>query len=1168
MKINEPNKPVKAEPKLEQAPTPPAPATIFQQATKPATTFSSLPRFDYTLWIPLIAVLISAVSETKTKVTWLRYPAIGLSLLVLLGGLIFLFGKFFKEGTRWTSRQRLGWLGLFVLASLTMLLGFFAPYTNDALRSPAKFPALSWWFNKVERNAFRRAPETTAEIRALHATPNGRLLWAAGNSGMILHSADGGRNWEAQNAGVTNRLNAVCFKDATRGFAVGDQTLLMTTNGGREWQHTVWMNFNLKELMKGRAIEFRQIAFGSADYGLVVGKGGVNLLTSDGGQSWLNLADIKGIDDTLRTNEFSSVAFVSATNVWAATASGGLYNFTLEKDGASLTRNKFPSPPFAIKKLLPWNETNLLALSTNGSLWILAAKWEEWPLPEPSSLKQPTSISAALSDVATDGGARVWGVSTQPVSSFEEFQQSIFQPLFPPGTKWQPSSDLRQNSILTPRTANSEHLYWAGGTKLFSARGLRIVGTTDGWNWSELALPHQSYPPRFFWMLTAACAAASCSMLLLFKPERVSKTTKPDYAVSDAAVESLKDDKLDFAGLALGLARFLRNPNTVPPLTMAVTGDWGSGKSSILNMISSNLVKHSFPVVRFNAWHQQNEEQIFGALLKNVVSQGVPSIWDRSGVEFRARLYRKRIRKRWGMAVLWAVLLGGLAWPAISYLRRDLTPEKPVVPNAVTNETATSHLIVKPISTNAATDVTSLLREGVTLDWQDKPKPAQEKDDSAIANAVINYLKGYGSWPQWITWFVVTLVTAWQFLGRLKAFGLDPAKVLAKAKDGTRLADLETKASFQLRFADQFKEVTEAMGQKQLTIFIDDLDRCQPEKVAQMLEAINFLVASGKCFIVLGFSRLQVEAAVGLGFAPLAAEMDLASEQWRQENERRAAGQQPLLAKLDEAALQRANRRFYARLYLKKLINLEVAVPKAADRHLVDMLTNAPAPVLKPVSSNQNALASISPAKNITLAILLSLLTFFPIIPNAHAEKPDPKQSPAQQKLPPEPKTQPAAATPPKSSAPTSFHWWWALVPSFVVVSLCVRSFRQRPLEDALDPLELRMALDIWLPWVRPEFQSPRELKRYLNLIRYLVMRGSSELPDSSLPKEFGGIILKAEDVVFLSANYLRPAPAKDTADGKIWIQLCEEHLQRFDREPDPQAKAVFGWLSRDVQMR
>ena len=92
-------------------------------------------------------------------------------------------------------------------------------------------------------------------------------------------------------------------------------------------------------------------------------------------------------------------------------------------------------------------------------------------------------------------------------------------------------------------------------------------------------------------------------------------------------------------------------------------------------------------------------------------------------------------------------------------------------------------------------------------------------------------------------------------------------------------------------------------------IIIDDLDRCQPDAVLQVLEAVNYLVAAGPCFVVLGVDRGQIEHAVGLGFKDIVE--GLPDQELRH--------LQALPKDADETQRKSAKRRAYARYYLEKL---------------------------------------------------------------------------------------------------------------------------------------------------------------------------------------------------------------------------------------------------------
>ncbi len=65
------------------------------------------------------------------------------------------------------------------------------------------------------------------------------------------------------------------------------------------------------------------------------------------------------------------------------------------------------------------------------------------------------------------------------------------------------------------------------------------------------------------------------------------------------------------------------------------------------------------------------------------------------------------------------------------------------------------------------------------------------------------------------------------------------------------------------RLRRDFQNVSRSIG-RELVIFIDDLDRCQPKKVVETLEAVNFLVTAGRCAVVMGMDYERVQQCVGL----------------------------------------------------------------------------------------------------------------------------------------------------------------------------------------------------------------------------------------------------------------------------------------------------------------
>ena len=108
--------------------------------------------------------------------------------------------------------------------------------------------------------------------------------WAVGYPGIILHSIDGGANWQREQIDTNDALFAVDFADALHGWVVGRGGLVVSTvDGGQTWTS------QRIETGQGEGAA-RQHLFGveaiSPQHAVAVGSFGTVALTLDGGSSW------------------------------------------------------------------------------------------------------------------------------------------------------------------------------------------------------------------------------------------------------------------------------------------------------------------------------------------------------------------------------------------------------------------------------------------------------------------------------------------------------------------------------------------------------------------------------------------------------------------------------------------------------------------------------------------------------------------------------------------------------------------------------------------------------------------------------------------------------------------------------------------------------------------
>jgi hypothetical protein len=262
----------------------------------------------------------------------------------------------------------------------------------------------------------------------------------------------------------------------------------------------------------------------------------------------------------------------------------------------------------------------------------------------------------------------------------------------------------------------------------------------------------------------------------------------------DTPIKKLDQDRLGFGSLVASLRRFLDNRETRPPLVISVNGPWGSGKSSFMSMLSSELEKtRRFKTVWFNAWRYHREEQILAAFLKTITT-GLSKNW---GISFGLRLAFERFKNGTFSQYFWLILIATVA----VYLY--FVPE-------------------------------------ILMPWVNQV--VKTVKDSALFMSLSIPALGISSIGM-IVWLSRRLFQPFQL----------QFKKLYDTKDQSR----------RIGFIDEFT-----------LIVIDDLDRCPPDKVVEVLKTINLIVTSGegggRSFFVLGYDSKYILKSIKVHFKEFA----------------------------------------------------------------------------------------------------------------------------------------------------------------------------------------------------------------------------------------------------------------------------------------------------------
>ncbi|MEZ0083765.1 photosystem II stability/assembly factor-like uncharacterized protein [Bradyrhizobium japonicum] len=686
------------------------------------------------------------------------------------------------------------------------------------------------------RNWTTQTSSRSSQLNDLHFQPQGQAGWAVGSSGTILATDDGGRHWHQETSNVDEALNSVTFlSDGRRGWAVGNRgTIIASDDGGKHWKRQV----------SGVESPLNAIRFDSEGrIGWSVGSAGIVLNTEDGGQTWQKTARIDNAPILTSIVFVSGQAWVTGTNGRILVSVDGGKSWT---NRASGTDEMLQSIWFDVDNEHGWAAGQagvVLATTDGGRTWS----------------RQATGVTVDLNSVRFAPGGLL-GIAAGGSGVILQTKDG--------GATWLQIDSKVGSSRLGVAIGQDGQTAWAIGYPP------ALLRTSDGgstWEAMPWPLNYQRYPAPWFWL--TLLPAALC-LRMSVRADRASPTDDIEaMGTTDAPVRDFADDRLQFGPLAKGISRFLRNTNTKPPLTIAISGDWGSGKSTLMEFVCADLRRFGTRPVWFNAWHHQSEEQLLAALLNVIRDRSLPPVGSVDGLAFRLRLLTIRSKKNFilvcaGLAAV-SILLGFLAghdfaewtrlWETLNKIGSALSQAKN--PSSIKSN-------FTPI------DLGLLLPQVL-----------------AGATALISLYKG------------------------LKAFKIDPAILLSTTAESFKLKDASAQTSFRSKFAEQFEEVTGALPFT-MTIVIDDLDRCQPTTVLTVMEAVNFLVSSGKCFVMFGMATERVQAALGLAFEKIAEELpDL---------------DVPIPAKASAATKARAardRRMAYARDYLDKLINLEIFVP-------------------------------------------------------------------------------------------------------------------------------------------------------------------------------------------------------------------------------------------------
>lgn len=348
---------------------------------------------------------------------------------------------------------------------------------------------------------------------------------------------------------------------------------------------------------------------------------------------------------------------------------------------------------------------------------------------------------------------------------------------------------------------------------------------------------------------------------------RPQKTSQPEEvevqgkALSDTYSE---EDLLGYQDYVDALVDFIESADTKKPITIGIDAPWGGGKTTIMHMLEKRLGPPRKP----RLWQKENDkgkiESSWKILWKNLKTKFVNGL--RILISPRSWLSRIRRPKRpyfytvWFNAwrydqeeSLWAALVLEIlkqVYQQLGFLRKiglsiKLNLQRFKWDDLLLDFLRSFMLLVVIVLLGLGVAAGVVIASGDTI--QDLSK--------VYVIGRIKVINALGI----MSLVSLTYTVIKDVLGKIVSpFSLGIAKYFKKP-------DYESKIGFLGQFQEDFKSVVATVtenGKWPMLIFIDDLDRCTPNKAAAVIESINLLLGSEHCVFIIGMDSHVLASSI------------------------------------------------------------------------------------------------------------------------------------------------------------------------------------------------------------------------------------------------------------------------------------------------------------------
>jgi formylglycine-generating enzyme required for sulfatase activity len=315
-----------------------------------------------------------------------------------------------------------------------------------------------------------------------------------------------------------------------------------------------------------------------------------------------------------------------------------------------------------------------------------------------------------------------------------------------------------------------------------------------------------------------------------YSPESVRNTSVGDQAANV--------DALGFEPYVIAIAEFLLNPETKPPLTLSIEGEWGSGKSSFMKQLEKYLREEGKQrTVWFNAWRHDKAEAVWAAFALSFIKQiSTPQGYQDlpRAIKGYCKLQYLRFNREKGLF--------------------EVIKALPLIIFVICAAIAIPFILAR----YGVEGINELVR--VTTSQDDLWKQI---------GAAFNLLFAVGGLTLSGTGAIAAIRS---LFGNFQKLLVSPKNNLIKYLEAP---DYKKQSAFIEEFHEDFSKIVDAyIGDGKVFVFIDDLDRCEHPKSADLMQAINLMITDDPSVVfILGMDREKVAASLAVKYESILAHL-------------------------------------------------------------------------------------------------------------------------------------------------------------------------------------------------------------------------------------------------------------------------------------------------------